>query len=69
MSEISKSHPDVATAYIKLDLTDNASVRQAALAINDRIESLDILINNAGGRETSIATAFLPHFLTLNGNT
>lgn len=49
MDEISKTHPDVLTTYVKLDLADNASVRQAARAVNGQIEKLDILINNAGG--------------------
>ena len=49
MEEISKHHPDVQTIYVKLDLTDNSSIRQAARAINGQIVKLDILINNAGG--------------------
>ena len=50
IDEIKQSHPDVSTSYIKLDLADNKSVRQAAEAVNAQIDKLDILINNAGGR-------------------
>ena len=49
MDEIAQNHPDVITTYVKLDLANNASVRQAAHIVNSQIDKLDILINNAGG--------------------
>jgi len=53
IEEIKKSHPDVPTAYVKLDLADNSSVRKAAQEVNAKIDKLDILINNAGGRNSN----------------
>jgi short-subunit dehydrogenase len=50
IDQIAKSHPDVATEFISLNLASLASIRQTAEKINSRIESLDILINNAGGK-------------------
>lgn len=49
MDEIRRSHPDVPTTYVKLDLADNSSVRKAAQVVNSQTDKLDILINNAGG--------------------
>ena len=51
--EIQKSHPDVPTTYIKIDLADNSSVRAAAQAVDSLVDRLDILINNAGGIASS----------------
>jgi short-subunit dehydrogenase len=48
--QIAKSHPDVVTELISLNLASLASIRQTAEKINSQIESLDILINNAGGK-------------------
>jgi short-subunit dehydrogenase len=50
IDQIAKSHPDVATELISLNLASLASIRQTAEKINSQIESLDILINNAGGK-------------------
>lgn len=48
--EINSAHPDVPTKFVKLDLTNNSSIRDTAQEINGQIEKLDILICNAGGR-------------------
>jgi NADP-dependent 3-hydroxy acid dehydrogenase YdfG len=49
VNQISASDPDVAVQFVSLDLGSQASIREAAKQINPQIESLDILINNAGG--------------------
>lgn len=45
---IRTEHPGASVEIVELDLAALDSVRQAAAAISDRHESLDILINNAG---------------------
>jgi hypothetical protein len=48
IDQISKSEPDVAVTFISLDLASEFSIREAAKKVNSQIQSLDILINNAG---------------------
>ncbi|KIM97037.1 hypothetical protein OIDMADRAFT_44470 [Oidiodendron maius Zn] len=48
IDRISKSSPDVAVTFMPLDLASQASVREVAKKVNSQIQSLDILINNAG---------------------
>lgn len=42
-------NPDVLVTFVKLDLGDQASVREAAKTVNEQVKNLDILINCAGG--------------------
>jgi NADP-dependent 3-hydroxy acid dehydrogenase YdfG len=50
IDQIAKSSPDVPVTFVRLDLASQASVRDAAKQIHSQIESLDLLINNAGSR-------------------
>jgi len=58
---------------VKLDLSDLASVRDTAAALNERLDSIDVLMNNAGimavplartvdGFESQMGTNHLGHF-------
>lgn len=49
IDEIKKSYPDVPVAFIKVDLASQASIREAAKAVNSKVDKLDVLVNNAGG--------------------
>ncbi|MCJ1249686.1 hypothetical protein MMC30_006912, partial [Trapelia coarctata] len=78
IDEIKSSHPDVKTLFVQLDLADNSSVRAAAKVVNDSIDKLDVLINNAGimalkeyakskdGIEMQLAANHTGHFLLTN---
>lgn len=48
IDEIKSSNPDVKTLFVQLDLADSSSVRAAAKTVNETIDKLDVLINNAG---------------------
>jgi NAD(P)-dependent dehydrogenase (short-subunit alcohol dehydrogenase family) len=48
IDQISNSDPDVPVIFIALDLASQSSIRETAKQINSKIESLDLLINNAG---------------------
>ncbi|KAK7926817.1 hypothetical protein PG985_003815 [Apiospora marii] len=47
-TELRSAHPGVDIQTVLLDLASQASVREAAAAIAQRIPTLDLLINNAG---------------------
>ena len=49
IDQIKKSDPDVSVMFVDIDLASISSIRMAAREINSQIDSLDILINNAGG--------------------
>jgi NAD(P)-dependent dehydrogenase (short-subunit alcohol dehydrogenase family) len=76
---LAKSHPDVKTRILRLDLASLAAVREAAAEVNswDDIPSIDVLVNNAAimavehavspdGFESQFATNHLGHFLFTN---
>jgi NADP-dependent 3-hydroxy acid dehydrogenase YdfG len=48
IDKIAEAEPEVAVTFIKLDLASQSSIREAANDVISQIESLDILINNAG---------------------
>ena len=64
IDEIHKNNPDVTTTFIQLDLTDLSSVRKAAKEVNDKIEKLDVLINNAGSELKSLMALSLLTLIT-----
>ncbi|KAF2704087.1 NAD(P)-binding protein [Pleomassaria siparia CBS 279.74] len=71
-------NPDIKLTFLHLDLLDNSSVRKAAADINAAVDTIDVLINNAGvaakkqfslskdGIEAHFATNYLGHFLMTN---
>ncbi|EGN92743.1 hypothetical protein SERLA73DRAFT_79315 [Serpula lacrymans var. lacrymans S7.3] len=72
--EIESKNSAVKVQFVKLDLSSQASVRSAAAVINESVEKIDILINNAGimacpyeksvdGIELQFATNHIGHFL------
>lgn len=73
MADIRKSHPNADLDFVALDLANLKSVNEAAAAIRDKTDHLDILINNAGvmglpltqtadGFEMLFGTNHLGHF-------
>ena len=46
--EIASSYPDVKVEIVKLDLSSQQAVREAAESVKQLTDSLDILVNNAG---------------------
>ena len=69
--------PEVNTQFISVDLSSQASVREAAANINASVEKIDVLINNAAimscpfgktadGIESQFGTNYLGHFLLTN---
>ncbi len=77
INNIESAYPNVATKYIPLDLSSQASVREAATSINASVESIDIVINNAAimacpfsrtvdGIESQFGTNYVGHFLLTN---
>jgi NAD(P)-dependent dehydrogenase (short-subunit alcohol dehydrogenase family) len=72
------AHPEVEYRAVQLDLSSQASCRQAAKKIADTVPHIDILINNAGvmnlperqlspeGIEMQFATNHIGHFLFTN---
>lgn len=78
IDQIAKDHPSVETVFIKLDLTDLASVKEAAKEANSKVDQLDVLINNAGvmavkdytltkdGFELQFGVNHIAHFLLTN---
>jgi NAD(P)-dependent dehydrogenase (short-subunit alcohol dehydrogenase family) len=48
LSEIQATSPESSLSTVQLDVTDHASINQAAKIIDDEFGRLDILINNAG---------------------
>ena len=70
-------NPEVKTKFINLDLGSLASVRDAAASINNNVEKIDVLINNAAvmacpysktvdGIECQFGTNHVGHFLLTN---
>ena len=77
IERINTANPDVKTAFVPLDLSSLDSVREAAAKINESVDKLDILINNAGimacpfaktvdGIESQFGTNYIGHFLLTN---
>jgi NAD(P)-dependent dehydrogenase (short-subunit alcohol dehydrogenase family) len=78
MDQIKEINPKIDVMIVPLDLSDNASVHQAAKTINSSIDRLDVLVNNAGvmaikdytksadGFEMQFASNHLGHFLLTN---
>ena len=74
VANITRTVPNAALSFEKLDLASLASVREAARRISGQYASLDLLVNNAGvmaiphrtltedGFETQFASNFLGHF-------
>ena len=70
--------PKVQTSFVKLDLADQASIREAAKEINSSVDKVDILINCAGvmavnpytttadGIEMHFGSNHIGHFLLTN---
>lgn len=50
VEEIQKINSEVIVSVVQLDLADFSSIHAAAEEIIEKVEKLDILINNAGGR-------------------
>jgi NAD(P)-dependent dehydrogenase (short-subunit alcohol dehydrogenase family) len=73
--KIKSVNPDVKTTFVPIELDDFESVRKAAAKVNDIVDKIDIVINNAGimavakyttnksGIESQFATNHLGHFL------
>lgn len=78
IKEIKAANPKLNITYVQCDLTDNASVRDAAAQVNTLVDKLHILVNNAGimaarnfhksadGVESQFAASHLGHFLLTN---
>ena len=77
IDRINAINPEVRTKFINLDLSSLASVREAAASINDNVERIDVLINNAAimacpysktvdGIECQFGTNYVGHFLLTN---
>ena len=78
IDQIKSINSRVDISFVKLDLSDNDSVRRAAQEIDKNIETLDVLINCAGvmaiktyttsvdGFEMHLASNHLGHFLLTN---
>lgn len=78
IEQIQQSHPNVEATFTQLDLADLSSVRKAAREISEKIQKLDVLINNAGimavrdytttkdGVEMQFGANHVGHFLLTN---
>ncbi|KAL8868211.1 MAG: hypothetical protein Q9174_005137 [Haloplaca sp. 1 TL-2023] len=78
IDEIKKDNPSVEAVFVKLDLSDLASVRKAAENVNSMVDEVDVLINNAGvmaiknytttadGIEMQFGSNHVGHFLFTN---
>ncbi|KAL8828222.1 MAG: hypothetical protein Q9191_002712 [Dirinaria sp. TL-2023a] len=77
IERINTANPEVETDFIPLDLSSQHSVREAADKINESVDKLDIVINNAAimacpfaktvdGVESQFGTNYLGHFLLTN---
>ena len=49
IEQIQANHPNVKTTFAQVDLADQSSIRKAAKEISEKVQKLDVLINNAGG--------------------
>lgn len=76
-AEISVVDPSVSTRILKLDLSSQRQVREAAREVNGYQEQIDVLVNNSGimaapfnltedGIESQFATNHIGHFLFTN---
>lgn len=75
LQKIKELEPSIDAVFVPVELDKTASVRAAADIINDQVEKIDVLINNAGimaseafqtndaGIETQLATNHVGHFL------
>lgn len=50
IDEIGTKSPDVSVQFISLDLASQASIREAAKDIIAKVNTLDVVINNAGSQ-------------------
>ena len=77
IERINTAYPEVKTDFVPLDLSSLDSVRKAADKINESVDKLDIVINNAAimacpfaktvdGVESQFGTNYLGHFLLTN---
>jgi NAD(P)-dependent dehydrogenase (short-subunit alcohol dehydrogenase family) len=77
ISTIRASSPNTNIRALKVDLSDFASVRNAASEVNGYTETLDVIVNNAGimaspysqtadGHESQLQCNHLSHFLLTN---
>lgn len=77
IDRINGAYPDVETIFISLDLSSQHSIRRTAASIQERIQSIDILINNAAimacpfaktadGIESQFGTNYIGRFLLTN---
>ncbi|KAK9388630.1 hypothetical protein V1515DRAFT_614667 [Lipomyces mesembrius] len=77
ISEINTKHPSVPVKFIPLNLSSQASVRSIAAKINESVEKINFLSNNAAimaalysksvdGIENQFATNHIGHFLFTN---
>ena len=77
IDRISGAYPDVETPFVSLDLSSLRAIRDVAADINERVKSIDILINNAAimacpfaktvdGIESQFGTNYVGHFLLTN---
>ncbi|KAF2669028.1 short-chain dehydrogenase [Microthyrium microscopicum] len=75
IAKIASINPNIKITFIPVDLASLPSVRTAAATINDRVDKIDIVINNAAimavqeyttndaGIESQFATNHIGHFL------
>ncbi len=78
IAEINKLNPNIKTTFIQADFSSLTAVREAAKFANERLEKLDLLINNAGimaikeytltadGIESQLGRNHVAHFLLTN---
>lgn len=77
IDRINRAYPDVETKVITLNLSSQRAIRGTAASINESIQSIDILINNAAimacpfaktadGIESQFGTNYMGHFLLTN---
>lgn len=77
IDRINAVYPDVETRFISLDLSSQGAVREAAARINESVQTIDMLINNAAimacpfsktadGIESQFGTNYIGHFLLTN---
>ncbi|KAL2047971.1 hypothetical protein ABVK25_011142 [Lepraria finkii] len=77
IDRIHSINPQVKTKFISVDLSSQASVREAAANINASVKTIDVLINNAAimacpfaktvdGIESQFGTNHIGHFLLTN---
>lgn len=60
VEEIQKINSEVTVTVVQLDVADFSSIRAVAEEVSQKVEKLDILINNAGGRCHTLNSMLLP---------